>query len=58
MTIKFRKYQKNQPYIPKLLITGRVPSGWLMDNAHKISRNDFYNPLLSEDDLKKKYNMK
>jgi hypothetical protein len=36
-------------------IIGRVPTPWILENMHRISREDFYNESLSEDDLKKLY---
>lgn len=54
--IKFRKYNEASNPSNKPLVEGRVPSGWLMKNAHRISQDDFYNKRLSEEYLRTKYN--
>jgi hypothetical protein len=33
-------------------IVGRVPTPWLMDHMHELSKDEFYNDQLSEDDLR------
>lgn len=52
--VKFRKF-KTDIEITEPIITGRVPSGWLYWNTHRISEEDFYNENLTEQDLKDEY---
>ena len=54
MNWKWRKYTE-LPINIKPLIEGRVPSQWLFNHLHSITKEDFYDFSLSEDDLKKKY---
>jgi hypothetical protein len=35
------------------IIEGRTPTHWIMENYRKLTREEFYNQSLSEDDLKK-----
>jgi len=53
--IKFRAYSLTPLPVGAPLIPGRTPSGWLAKYGHKITEEDFYNPDLSEADLKAKY---
>lgn len=43
------------PPTATLAIEGRVPTAWLLENMHKVSREDFYNQELTEENLKDKY---
>jgi hypothetical protein len=49
--MKFRTYDASVK-CTEPIIEGRVPSKWLEENMHKISKEDFYNQELTEDDLK------
>lgn len=53
-TIRFRRYAAFPPS-PEPLIKGRVPTPWILRNMYSISKEDFYNEELTEEDLKKKY---
>ena len=50
----FREYTI-VPIVPKPVIEGRVPTQWMLDNMHRISREDFYDQSLTEEDLKRIY---
>lgn len=52
--MKFRKYPELSLGTEPLL-EGRACSKWLVDNMWDISKEDFYNFDLTEEDLKKKY---
>ena len=50
--------EKNAKLLPPSadpLITGRTPTPWMVENAHKIRKDDFYDESRSEDDLRRKY---
>ena len=53
-TLKWHRYDA-LPETTEPLMEGRVPSKWLLDHMWDISREDFYNFDLTEEDLKKKY---
>lgn len=46
---------KHLPLPTEPAIKGRVPTPWMFENMHRISREDFYNENLTEEDLKKLY---
>lgn len=54
-TIRFRRYAAFPPSLEPI-IKGRVPTPWLVRNMSSISKEDFYNEALTEEDLKDKYN--
>lgn len=35
-------------------IEGRVPTAWLLEHGHQLTREEFYDQSLTEDDLKKR----
>lgn len=53
--VKNRNYLTPLPPSLEPLLKGRVPSAWLVHNGNKISKEDFYNETLTEEDLKAKY---
>ncbi len=53
--VKYRNYLFPLPPSLEPLLKGRVGSKWLFANANSISKEDFYDENLTEEDLKEKY---